>query len=84
VPAASRHHWRGIRARLSGFEEVRAARIDSDHNPAHPLANTPDRYAHVNRELDRCLIPGAETDRHRSPEGCPPPSRRSRHDRASD
>ncbi|PSQ60500.1 ribonuclease H, partial [Halobacteriales archaeon SW_7_71_33] len=80
VPRRSRHHWRGIRARLSGFDEVRAARIDSDHNPAHPLANTPTRYAHVNREPDRCLLPETRDRR----EGCPPPSRRARHDRASD
>ena len=80
VPRRSRHHWRGIRARLSGFNEVRAARIDSDHNPAHPLANTPTRYAHVNREPDRCLLPETRDRR----EGCPPPSRRARHDRASD
>ena len=80
VPRRSRHHWRGIRARLSGFDEVRAARIDSDHNPAHPLANTPTRYGHVNREPDRCLLPETRDRR----EGCPPPSRRARHDRASD
>ncbi len=80
VPQASRFHWRGIMARLSGFDEVRAARIDSDYNPAHPLANTPGRYAHVNREPDRCLL----ASERRTPEGCPPPSRRSRHDHASD
>jgi len=36
VPTATQYHWRGIRARLSRFDEVRAARIDSDQNPAHP------------------------------------------------
>ncbi|WP_254768908.1 ribonuclease H [Salinilacihabitans rarus] len=83
VPPASTNHWRGIRARLNGFDEVRAARIDSDQNPAHPLANAPDRYAHVNRELDRCVLP-------EPPESTagrfPPPSRANRHDggRASD
>jgi ribonuclease HI len=77
VPSESHYHWRGIRARLSGFDEVRAARIRSDRNPAHPLANAPDRYAHVNREPDRCVIPD------RDPVGedpkYPPPSRRNRH-----
>jgi ribonuclease HI len=77
VPLDSRHHWRGIRARLSGFDEVRAARIASDHNPAHPLANAPDQYAHVNRELDRCVLPEAEPARTDSE--YPPPSRRDRH-----
>jgi len=84
VPPASRHHWRGIRARLSGFAEVRAARIDSDRNPAHPLANDPVGFAHVNREPDRCVLPDplpverADGERPRYP----PPSRRDR--RASD
>ncbi|PSQ16341.1 ribonuclease H [Halobacteriales archaeon QS_8_69_26] len=82
VPPASRHHWRGIRARLSGFDEVRAARIESDHNPAHPLANDPAGFEHVNRELDRCVLPepldGTADDDPRYP----PPSRRDR--RASD
>jgi hypothetical protein len=91
VPAATRHHWRGIRARVAGFPDLRAARIDSRENPAHPLANTPDQYAHVNEEADRCLLPpsgateaGAEAD-----DRYPPPSRsnrqRQRHrDTASD
>jgi ribonuclease HI len=77
IPAASRNHWRGIRARLSGFEEVRAARIASDHNPAHPLANAPGRYAHVNREPDRCVLPEAEP--RVGDTEYPPPSRRDRH-----
>jgi len=81
VPSASANHWRGIRARLEGFGEVRAARIRSDRNPAHPLANAPEEYAHVNREPARCVRPrdlvdpGAET----SEEGYPPPSRADRH-----
>jgi ribonuclease HI len=78
VPASGRHHWRGIRARLLGFDEVRAARIDSDYNPAHPLANSPDQYAHVNREPDRCVLPATDFDREPEP-GYPPPSRRNRH-----
>ncbi len=79
VPQASRFHWRGIMARLAGFDEVRAARIDSDYNPAHPLANTPRRYAHVTDEPKR----RAAAER-RTPEGRPPPSRGSRRDPASD
>ena len=57
IPSASRNHWRGIQARLTGFDDVRAARIDSDDNPAHPLANTPGQYEHVNREPIRCVRP---------------------------
>jgi ribonuclease HI len=77
IPTASRHHWRGIRARLSGFSEVRAARIDSDHNPAHPLANAPERYAHVGRETDRVVDP--RTGDRPAEAQIPPPSRRDRH-----
>lgn len=77
VPSASANHWRGIRARLTGFGEVRAARINSDQNPAHPLANAPDQYAHVNRELDRCVLP--EAPEPTAPSQFPPPSRANRH-----
>ncbi|MFB6084512.1 MAG: ribonuclease H [Halorientalis sp.] len=73
VPAATSNHWRGIRARINGFDEIRAARIESDVNPAHPLANAPDQYAHVNHEPDRCVVP---TDP--SEERVPPPSRSDR------
>lgn len=65
VPPGSEHHWRGIQARIAGFEEVRAARIDSRENPAHPLANSPSEYEHVNRRPDRCVLPeplGFESD----------------------
>jgi hypothetical protein len=80
VPAATGLHWRGIQARLNGFDAVRAARIPSARNPAHPLANAPDEYAHVNREPDRCVLPEAPaTDEAQYP----PPSRSDRH-RASD
>ena len=76
VPRVSGNHWRGIQARLRGFEDVRAARIDSDQNPAHPLANTPEQYRHVNREPDRCILPApVET----TTAGHPPPSRANRH-----
>ncbi|MFB6166083.1 MAG: ribonuclease H [Haloarculaceae archaeon] len=74
VPAETINHWRGIRARINGFEELRAARIDSDTNPAHALANAPHRYAHVNREPDRCVLPAEPSPE----EQVPPPSRSDR------
>ena len=80
VPTATGLHWRGIRARLNGFDAIRAARIPSDRNPAHPLANAPDQYAHVNREPERCVLPEQPTD---ADSQVPPPSRSDRH-RASD
>lgn len=76
TPPNTANHWRGIRARLSGFTEARAARICSEDNPAHPLANAPDQYAHVNREPDRCVIPGTAES---TPGQFPPPSRANRH-----
>ncbi|PCR89251.1 ribonuclease H family protein [Natrinema ejinorense] len=85
IPTATRYHWRGIRARLNGFDEVRAARIDSDQNPAHPLANAPDQYRHVNREPDRCVLPDVPEP---TAAEFPPPSRADRNSggggRASD
>ena len=75
VPPASQHHWRGIQARIAGFDELRAARIDSSRNPAHPLANSPGQYAHVNDEPARCLLPDASTD---DEPQIPPPSRADR------
>lgn len=79
VPSAGRNHWRGIRARICRFDEIRAAVLASGRNPAHALANAPDEYAHVNRESDRCLLPEA----HESSEArVPPPSRADR--RAND
>jgi len=79
IPGRTARHWRGIRARIAGFDELRAARIDSGENPAHALANAPDRYEHVNREPDRCVLPRSD-GRVRSPaEGSyPPPSRADR------
>ena len=77
VPPATGLHWRGILARLHGLAEVRAARIPSGHNPAHPLANAPDEYAHVNDEPDRCLLPG-DRAKQTTEEGVPPPSRSDR------
>jgi hypothetical protein len=78
VPAGTGLHWRGIRARLRGFETVKAARIPSDRNPAHPLANAPTEYAHVDGEADRQGAGRADAGSER----IPPPSRADR--RASD
>jgi hypothetical protein len=75
VPPGSTYHWRGIKARLRGFGDLRAARINSDHNPAHPLANTPDHYHHVNEEPDRCVLP---TPPEPASQQVPPPSRADR------
>jgi ribonuclease HI len=74
VPGMSDRHWREIRSCLSEFGEVRAARIPSDRNPAHPLANAPEQYAHVNDEPDRCVRPQTAT----SEDPIPPPSRSDR------
>lgn len=74
VPQTTGLHWRGIRARLHGFGAVRAARIPSDYNPAHPLANAPEQYRHVNEEPDRCLLPETTS----TEEQIPPPSRANR------
>ena len=79
IPGGTAHHWRGIRARVAGFRELRAARIDSRDNPAHPLANAPDQYAHVNREADRCVLPNDGTSTRSSDDDrYPPPSRADR------
>jgi hypothetical protein len=75
VPGSTGLHWRGIRSRIRDFGEVRAARISSGVNPAHPLANAPDQYAHVNGEPDRCLLPDSPTA---ADDGYPPPSRADR------
>ncbi len=74
VPSGTGLHWRGIRARLREFGDVRAARIPSGDNPAHPLANAPEQYAHVNDEPDRCVRPTPPTAKQR----VPPPSRADR------
>ena len=79
VPTQGRNHWRGIRARVCRFAEVRAAVLESDQNPAHALANAPEEYAHVNRERDRCLMPECAES---SESQIPPPSRADR--KASD
>lgn len=74
VPEKSEHHWRGIRARIGGFAELRAARIDSRSNPAHSLANAPNEYAHLRRRPDRCVLPDPPTSDADSTQ-IPPPSR---------
>jgi len=75
VPHDTGLHWRGIQARIRDFSELRAARIRSGHNPAHPLANAPDQYAHVNSEPDRCVLP---EDPLSGDDRYPPPSRADR------
>ncbi|MDS0294511.1 ribonuclease H [Halogeometricum luteum] len=87
-PAGSENHWRGIRARIAGFAELRAARIDGRNNPAHPLANAPGEYAHVNGRNDRCVMPdppssnadlGTGTGTEADDPQFPPPSRFESH-----
>lgn len=80
LPPLTENHWRGIRARVTGFTELRAARIASEDNPAHPLANAPDRYSHLSGEHDRAVLPAAPANRER--DQVPPPSRADR-DRAA-
>ncbi|ACV13176.1 conserved hypothetical protein [Halorhabdus utahensis DSM 12940] len=75
IPPATTNHWRGIQARIRGFHEIRVARIESDVNPAHPLANAPEKYAHVNDEREQCLRPDPVTA---VGERVPPPSRSDR------
>ncbi|QSG15365.1 reverse transcriptase-like protein [Halapricum desulfuricans] len=75
IPPATTHHWRGIRARINGFDEIRAARIASADNPAHPLANAPGEYGHVNDGPDRCIRPDPISSSDRP---IPPPSRSDR------
>lgn len=77
VPAGSEHHWRGIRARIAGFAELRAARIASGVNPAHSLANAPEEYTHLRDQPDRCVLPDAEFDTRETTQ-IPPPSRYER------
>jgi ribonuclease HI len=60
TPERTDHHWRGIRARIAEFAELRAARIDSRDNPAHPLANAPGEFAHVNDGPNRCVLPARD------------------------
>lgn len=73
IPAGAERHWRGIQARLATIGEVRAARVDGSVNPAHPLANEPDAYTHLDHRPPRCLLPRASYQRRA--EVYPPPSR---------
>lgn len=77
LPPATDNHWRGIRARIAGFEEVRAATVDSGQNPAHPLANAPDQYAHVGVREDPYAGRGYSAAS--GTQQVPPPSRADRH-----
>jgi hypothetical protein len=72
LPPGTDSHWRGIRARIAGFGTVRAAAVDSERNPAHPLANAPEEYAHVEAGAG-----GARSER--GSDSVPPPSRADRH-----
>lgn len=74
IPRGAERHWRGIRARLAGRWEVRAACVDGRRNPAHWLANDPTAYAHLGAR-DRSRGLGAGTSL-RDRGGVPPPSRR--------
>ncbi len=73
IPEGARQHWRGIQARLATLGEVRAARVDGSLNPAHPLANDPEAYTHLEHRPARCLLPTASYQRRN--EMYPPPSR---------
>jgi hypothetical protein len=85
VPSGTAHHWRGIRARVAGFDELRAARIDSGDNPAHPLANTPEQYRGAQVRPAPDDLPGEPADLRDEPgtrdrgQEVPPPSRADRH-----
>jgi hypothetical protein len=74
-PPGVANHWRGIRARLAGFDDLRAAVLDGDCNPAHPLANEPHQYAHVNERSARCVLPEPTASNRAE---TPPPSRADR------
>lgn len=74
VPPNGQPHWDGILERLESFTEVRAARIDSRTNPAHPLANDPAEYGHLTGTPDRCPRPDTGSDGTQ----IPPPSRADR------
>ena len=72
VPAAGTADWRDIRDHLNRFEDVLAACVPSDDNPAHVLANAPGEYGH----LDEPTHPSSPARRDWE---VPPPSRADRH-----
>ena len=76
IPDGAKHHWRGIQARLSTIEEVRAVSIDGASNPAHSLANDPRSYKHLASRPDRCVL--SRYDRTAASDSIPPPSRARR------
>ncbi|MFB6096224.1 MAG: ribonuclease H [Haloferacaceae archaeon] len=78
VPTGSEHHWRGICARIAGFGELRAARIDSRENPAHVLANDPSAYSHLANAPQHCVLPEPLSTPSERPHYLPP-SRAERH-----
>jgi ribonuclease HI len=78
MPTGTQHHWRGIKARIAGFGALRAARIDGRNNPAHPLANEPQSFTHVNRQSPRCVLPASTKSDDSDDTQIPPPSRAER------
>lgn len=77
MPTGTQYHWRGIQARIAGFAALRVARIDGRNNPAHPLANDPHSFTHLNRQSPRCVLP-TSTDGDSDDPQIPPPSRSER------
>jgi len=73
VPPAGAADWGDIRLAIRRFGDLRAAAIRSDDNPAHALANAPERYRHLE----------VEPHANRRDWEIPPPSRADR-PRASD
>ena len=69
VPDPSRDRWRAIRGHIDDFDDVRAACVVSDRNPAHVLANAPGEYPHVSGTPARPATREWES---------PPPSRADR------
>jgi len=72
VPKAGSGYWQDIRRYIRKFDDLRAAAIRSDENPAHVLANTPEDYRHVNERTagdaggDWEIPPPSRADRHRA------------------
>lgn len=73
VPDASKPYWDDLTDHISAFADIRAACLQSDDNPAHVLANAPDEYAHVNRDITPRRAPVSRDWE------IPPPSRATRH-----
>lgn len=73
IPPESTPDWDDIRSHIAGFAELRAACLNSDQNPAHVLANTPEAYTHLTHPTPR------HASSARNPDQIPPPSRANRH-----